>query len=75
MNTTPQNYWVNKVDFRDKYPLFIIDMSHKHENIKDVAINVRVTFTFKNRAPENISLHGILVNDAYFAYSPGSNRT
>lgn len=46
LNSIPHHYWINKEDFCDKYPLFIIDRCHIHENVNDVAISVRVTLIF-----------------------------
>lgn len=62
LNINSHDYWDKKAGFLDKYALFIIDMSYKYENIKDAAINVRITFTFKNRTPQNTLVHCILLN-------------
>ena len=73
LNVTPHSYFVNKVDFRDKYPIFIIDTSYKNNTVKDVVLTLRATFTFKNNAPANTAIHGIIVNETFIIYNPGSN--
>lgn len=72
-NIIPHDYWISKSDFRDKYPLFVIGVSYKHENIKDIAINTRAIFTFISKVLKNTAVDSILVSESYFSYSSGIN--
>lgn len=73
LKVTPHSYFVNKADFRHKYPIFIIDTSYRNNTVKDVVLTLRATFTFKNNAPANTAIHCIIVNETFIIYNPGSN--
>lgn len=69
------NSIVDKIEFKNDYPIFITDCLYQNETIKEQSIDIKVELKFRTGLPRNTIAHCWIIHDSNFAYNPYSNLT
>jgi hypothetical protein len=59
-------------EFKNKYPLIIVDCSRQKLGFQTQAVTVRVEFDTGTPMPANTMTHVLLINDRIFTYNPST---
>jgi hypothetical protein len=59
-------------EFKNKYPLIIVDCSRQKLGFQTQAVTVRVEFDTGTPMPANTMIHTLLINDRIFTYNPAT---
>jgi hypothetical protein len=59
-------------EFKNKYPLIIVDCSRQKLGFQTQAVTVRVEFDTGTPMPVNTMIHALLINDRIFTYNPAT---
>ena len=60
---------VDRSNYKDKTPLYVIDCSKQNDTIKTGPIDVRVEFEAGTSFAENTSAYCLLLHDSHMTYS------
>lgn len=69
----PADPLLDITDFKEKAPLFIIDCSRQHENLKSGPVDVRLEIETSQDIPDCTTAYCLIINDKLIEYRPLSN--
>lgn len=64
---------ITYADFKDKFPLFVIDCSRQNDVIKSSMVDIRLEMTASAAFPANTTAYCLIINDNIVNYNPYTN--
>ena len=65
---------LTSVEYKDFYPLFVIDISKQSTNIQDKLNNIQIKATFQENAPFGTKAHAIIINDRIVRFQSDGSK-
>ncbi|CAG2239647.1 unnamed protein product [Mytilus edulis] len=63
MDSLLSNGGINPSDFIDLYPLFVIDVSHQSERLKESTVDIQIRAEFARNVPANTEASALIISD------------
>ncbi|CAG2229775.1 unnamed protein product [Mytilus edulis] len=63
MDSLLSNGGINPSDFIDLYPLFVIDVSHQSECLKESTVDIQIRAEFARNVPANTEASALIISD------------
>ena len=65
---------LTSIEYKDFYPLFVIDVSKQSEKIKNSVTDIRVKAMFNENVPANTNAYAVLVSDKIVSFRSDGNK-
>ena len=62
------------LEFKDLYPLFLFDVSKQSEKLKYSTTDIQIKMDFKDNAPANTQVYGVIISDRLINFQSDGNK-
>ncbi|XP_063447224.1 uncharacterized protein LOC134726736 [Mytilus trossulus] len=74
MDTLLSNGGINPSDFIDLYPLFVIDVSHQSERLKESTVDIQIRAEFARNVPANTEAFALVISDRILQFESDGQK-
>ena len=64
----------NPSDFIDLYPLFVFDVSHRSERLKESSMDIRIRADFSHNVPANTEAFALVISDRILQFESDGQK-
>ena len=65
---------ITPADYKTMYPLFLFDVSKQSEKLKYSTTDIQIKMDFKNNAPANTQVYGVIISDRLINFQSDGNK-
>jgi hypothetical protein len=65
---------MHPIEFKDKYPLFVMDCSRQSERLKDTICDVKLEMTFNSEVAANTYCYALVISDRILSLKSDGNK-
>ena len=74
MDALLSNGGINPSDFVDLYPLFVIDVSHQSERLKESTVDIQIRAEFSRNVPANTEAFALVISDRILQFESDGQK-
>ena len=74
MDRLISNCNINPSDFVDLYPLFVIDVSHQSERLKESVVDIQIRAEFERNVPANTEAFALVISDRILQFESDGQK-
>ena len=74
MESLLSNGGINPSDFIDLYPLFVIDVSHQSERLKESTVDIQIRADFERNVPANTQAFALIISDRILQFESDGQK-
>ena len=74
MNSLLSNGGINPFDFIDLYTLFVIDVSHQSERLKESTVDIQIRAEFAGIVPANTEAFALVISDRILQFESDGQK-
>ena len=74
MDTLLSNGGINPSDFIDLYPLFVIDVSHQSERLKESTVDIQIRAEFARNVPATTEAFALVISDRILQFESDGQK-
>ena len=74
MESLLSNGGINPSDFIDLYPLFVIDVSHQSERLKESTVDIQIRAEFERNVPANTQAFALVISDRILQFESDGQK-
>ncbi|CAG2238465.1 unnamed protein product [Mytilus edulis] len=74
MDSLLSNGGINPSDFIDLYPLFVIDVSHQSERLKESTVDIQIRAEFARNVPANTEAFALVISDRILQFESDGQK-
>lgn len=74
MESLLSNGGINPSDFIDLYPLFVIDVSHQSERLKESTVDIQIRADFERNVPADTQAFALIISDRILQFESDGQK-
>ncbi|CAG2185265.1 unnamed protein product [Mytilus edulis] len=74
MDSLLSNGGINPFDFIDLYTLFVIDVSHQSERLKESTVDIQIRAEFARNVPSNTEAFALVISDRILQFESDGQK-